>query len=179
MKKYIIIFSLILIACNNNNIVPQNNSQVNVAKEYVAVFLNDDNVTTIESNKPKLSLILFGMDGCSACFAMKNLLSEKGNISNILLSHYKPYYINLSHKKEWIINNKIISIDNIKKQFNIVGTPTLAITYGEKILLIYPGYIDRKRLEYTLNFFLNEEIYKEDMNTIYDNLKKYYVENNI
>ncbi len=169
MKKYILLLMLLLIlsACKKQ----QENIDEDTANEYVNIFLQDDNITTYDRDgKESLALLLFGMDGCSSCFKMERLISEKNEISSIIQNHYLPYYINLSRKKQWIMNKQIISIEKLKNNFNIVGVPFLVIMYGDKILFKYPGIMEKDKLKYIVTFFLDKELYKYDEKTIYEKL---------
>lgn len=61
----------------------------------------------------------------------------------------------------------------------ILGTPTTVIMYGDKILLIYPGYIMQNRMLGIMEFFLDKSLYSLDKNIISEKLKEYYKAKNI
>ena len=178
MKKVLIILLLfIFAACSRqdkkNIIMPVDKAmQQNNTKEYIDIFISDDNIYT-KNNKGEdiLSILLFGTDGCSACAAMKKSLTEKGSLSNFVKENYLPYYINISRKKSWDINGKTYNLAEIKEKFMILGTPATAIMYGDEILLIYPGYITQNRMLGIMEFFLDKSLYSLDKNIISEKLK--------
>ncbi len=106
MKKVLIMLSLVIFAAcskqdNKNIVMPVDKAmQQDNAKEYIDIFISDDNIYT-KNNKgeDRLSILLFGADGCSACAAMKKSLTEKGSLSNFVKENYLPYYINISRRK--------------------------------------------------------------------------------
>lgn len=185
------IFIIILIifftaACQDKSqdkkiIMPYEKSEKNSKdKEYIEVFLNDDKIVTKNENgEGRLSLLLFGADGCSACIVMKDVISEKGEISSLVQKNYLPYFINITRKDKWNINGSEISLKALKEKFMIVGTPLTVIMYGDKILLTYPGYIAKNRLLGTFQFFLDKSLYSLDTNVISEKLKEFYKLKNI
>jgi Thioredoxin-related protein len=186
MKKVLIMLSLVIFAAcskqdKKNIVMPVDKEmQQDNAKEYIDIFISDDNIYT-KNNKgeDRLSILLFGADGCSACAAMKKSLTEKGSLSNFVKENYLPYYINISRKESWNINGKTLSLSELKEKFMIRGTPVTAIMYGDKILLIYPGYITQNRMLGIMEFFLDKSLYSLDKNIISEKLKEYYKEKNI
>ncbi|MDE7315295.1 MAG: thioredoxin fold domain-containing protein [Mucispirillum sp.] len=186
MKKILIILLLVIFAAcsqqeQKNIIMPvDKRKQQDTAKEYINIFISDDNISTKDNKgKDRLSILLFGADGCSACAAMTKALTEKGRLSSFVKENYLPYYTNISRKESWNINGKTLSLAELKERFMIVGTPTTVIMYGDEILLIYPGYIAQNRMLGTLQFFLDTSLYSLDKNVISERLKKYYKEKNI
>ena len=186
MKKVLIMLSLVIFAAcskqdKKNIVMPVDKAmQQDNAKEYIDIFISDDNIYT-KNNKgeDRLSILLFGADGCSACAAMKKSLTEKGSLSNFVKENYLPYYINISRKESWNINGKTLSLSELKEKFMIRGTPVTAIMYWDKILLIYPGYITQNRMLGIMEFFLDKSLYSLDKNIISEKLKEYYKEKNI
>ncbi len=186
MKKILIILTLVIFAAcskqeKKNIIIPVDKEmQQNNIKEYIDMFISDDNIYT-KNNKGEdvLSVLIFGADGCSACAAMKKSLTEKGSLSNFIKENYLPYYINISRKKGWNINGKTYNLAEIKEKFMILGTPTTVIMYGDKILLIYRGYIMQNRMLGIMEFFLDKSLYSLDKNIISEKLKEYYKAKNI
>lgn len=186
MKNILIILSLVIFsACTQqekkNIIMPIDKAkQQDTAKEYIDIFISDDNIYTKDNKgEGRLSLLLFGADGCSACAAMKKALTEKGTLSSFVKENYLPYYTNISRKNSWNINGKTYSLAEIKEKFMILGTPTTVIMYGDEILLIYPGYIAQERMLGTLEFFLDKSLYSLNKDVISERLKEYFKDKNI
>lgn len=186
MKNILVILLVIILsACNQHEqkkvVLPIDKiDRQNEEKEFIDIFLKDDEINTKnKSGEARLSFLLFGADGCSACSAMKKSLTEQGEISSVIKENYLPYYINISKKNSWNINNRTVTLAELKEKFFIRGTPTTVIMYGDNILLIYPGYIAKNRIYGTLQFFLDERLYLLDKNEISDRLREYYKEKNI
>ncbi len=179
MIKYVLTSLLFfIISCQNTTTTSSDNIENNT--EYVNVFLKDDNIRTYSDNKtPSLSLILFGMDGCSSCQKMYRLISKKGDTSTLIQNNYLPYYINISRKKVWIMNEHIISLEKLKNRFIMVGVPVFVIMYGDKKLFTYTGIMEENMLYIIIDFFLNKKVYDLSMQEIEQMLRERLKLNNI
>lgn len=131
-------------------------------------FLDSTNIINNDDNK--ITMLIFGSDGCGSCERLKEIIFTNKNIQKAINDDFLPYYINLSDNK----NHKIavnddfqsISTAELKQLFKIVGTPTLVFIKNKKIILNYPGFIGEQRLMLTLKALKDSKLNEQDLHNI-------------
>lgn len=131
-------------------------------------FLDSTNI--INNNDNKITMLIFGSDGCGSCERLKEIIFTNKNIQKAINDGFLPYYINLSDSKNHniYVNNDIQSISTaeLKQLFKIVGTPTLVFIKNKKIILNYPGFIGEQRLILTLEALKDSKLNGQDLHNI-------------
>ncbi|MDE6885508.1 MAG: thioredoxin fold domain-containing protein [Helicobacteraceae bacterium] len=129
------------------------------AEPSISIFLPSQNLL---SNENKITILIFGSNGCGSCERLKNIISSNKNVQDKLKANYLVYYINLSEENEHKIDfhNKIdmIKTSSLKELFSVVGTPTTLFIKDKKIIFRYPGFMGTKRLISMLEVLKNTNL---------------------
>ena len=96
-------------------------------------------------------------------------------------SEYLAYYINLSQSKKHIMkfNDREFFTQDIKEHFRVVGTPTIVFLKKDKLLFSYPGFMQEKRLIFTLQALLDEGVNSLEMDEVLNLMLKLYQEKGV
>ncbi|TKX31206.1 SoxW family protein [Campylobacter aviculae] len=192
LKKIILILSVLFFGCNDNkidediiskgtqtskeNINISDNLDVNSYKDIAIFFKNNQEI--IFSKKP--TLIIFSANNCIYCEGLKNEIKNNEEIQKILKNQYNSYYINISYHKIHNYQGEKISTEELLKNFNIDSTPTLVFFNSTgKTLLIYPGFMNSKRLILTMNILSDIQNQNLTEDELFKKLFLSYRENNV
>jgi len=167
MRYFKIFFSLFVISffisCSRGD--GQKGSVLNKTSSNLnGIFLDSD---TLAPNNKKM-IIIFDNDGCKYCDILKNDIKNDKNI-NQKLRKFSAYKLNVSEDKSYNLffdgSVRKFHISELRSLFRANGTPTI-VFFDEKsdLLLRLPGYLPAKTFNMILDFVLQEQYEKTDIN---------------
>lgn len=114
---------------------------------------------TIDMQKDKTTLLIFGKNNCPYCEKLKDDIKANKDLQNALKAHFLPYYINASYTKSHILHfadSTMLDTQALMERFvksPLRPTPTLVFldTNGAAMFEL-PGYLEPKYILAILDY---------------------------